>query len=84
MNFVFKNEKTSKTGNSLFKNEEFCIKNDESCSPVGVYELVRADAIRFVYTCRRLIDLSLLYAVCFVYTCRRLIDLFLIAGTRSG
>ena len=25
----------------------------------------------FVYTCRRLIDLS----VCFVYTCRRLIDL---------
>ena len=40
---------------------------------------VSNDAACFVYTCRRLIDLSLI-AVCFVYTCRRLIDLSLIAG----
>ena len=32
------------------------------------------DAVWFVYTCRRLIEI--------VYTCRRLIDLSLIAGTR--
>ena len=35
----------------------------------------------FVYTCRRLIDLSLFDAACFVYTCRRLIDRTMIAGT---
>ena len=35
------------------------------------------DAICFVYTCRRLIDLSLIE-----YTCRRLIDLSLIAGDK--
>ena len=37
---------------------------------------VRVYTVCFVYTCRRLIDLSL-DAVCFVYTCRRLIDLSL-------
>ena len=37
--------------------------------------VVRVDDVCSVYTCRRLIDLSLI-----VYTCRRLIDLSLIAG----
>ena len=39
------------------------------------------EAACIVYTCRRLIDLSLIAvdAACCVYTCRRLIDLSLIA-----
>ena len=52
---------------------------------------VVGDQICFVYTCRRLIDLSLLLCIympaidrslcCFVYTCRRLIDLSLLVYT---
>ena len=81
---------------SLVENDGFCIKNDD-CNANLKAAIAKEDGRKmisnseFVYTCRRLIDLSMLQvtclsvgyvldAVCFVYTCRRLIDLSLLAG----